>query len=242
MSAQEFKPGDRARCIETWTTHVIDSGDEFTVEDVDPTTRNGLEVFVQGEWVPARYFEKVKPQFFVGQRVSGDDYKRLPVGAVVADPTGVATKVAENVWRWDDGAEDADEEVRMERTLTHLPDELADWERELLAEVDAEDKDDLYVEPEPLKESPRDVYPARPVRLTDRLGAILFDGMATVEWTSTGAIGTITPVKPAQCTSLYEQGHYLVRCTALGPHEGHRDGLAETWTDAEEYGHVEVSS
>lgn len=67
MSAQEFKPGDRVRCIETWTTHVIDSGDEFTV-DIRGTVSGVQQVYVQGEWVPARYFEKVEPEFVVGQQ------------------------------------------------------------------------------------------------------------------------------------------------------------------------------
>lgn len=95
-------------------------------------------------------------QFEVGQQVAGDDYTRLPVGSKVqfakCDPL---TKVAEDAWRGQGDGAYPDAEMAscvMPRTLTRLGDGLADWERELLAEVDAEDKDDLYVEPEPLKE------------------------------------------------------------------------------------------
>lgn len=92
MSAQ-FKPGDRVRCIETWTTHVIDRGDEFTV---DETARvlTGIDagsnrVFVQGEWVPARYFEKVEPEDKDDLYVEPEPLKEgdaVLVWAMVTDP------------------------------------------------------------------------------------------------------------------------------------------------------------
>ena len=54
-----FNPGDRVHCTSTWTTHVVDNGHEYTVEDV----RHGVtspEILVNGEWVPVTYFELVE--------------------------------------------------------------------------------------------------------------------------------------------------------------------------------------
>ena len=56
MSA--FQIGDRVRCISTWTTHVVDAGHEYTVDDVYPPQGT---ILVNGQWVPASYFEKVEP-------------------------------------------------------------------------------------------------------------------------------------------------------------------------------------
>lgn len=160
MSAQEFKPGDRVRCIETWTTHVIDSGDEFTVEDVDPTTRNGLEVFVQGEWVPARYFEKVEP---APMFKPGD-----PVWIYPAELDG---KPAWAIQRQTDATE-------------------------------PEDKDDLYVEPEPLKEGDWVQVWAKFVR-EDNLGAL-------VVATPTGAGGE-------GCRNTYASPDAIIRTNDAPP-------------------------
>ena len=55
----DFKSGDKVRCTETWTTHVIDRGSEYTVSVVD--LRSPIRLFVNGQWVPASYFEKVEP-------------------------------------------------------------------------------------------------------------------------------------------------------------------------------------
>ena len=55
MSA--FQIGDRVRCISTWTTHVVDAGHEYTVDDVYPPQGT---ILVNGQWVPASYFEKVE--------------------------------------------------------------------------------------------------------------------------------------------------------------------------------------
>lgn len=137
-----FKIGERVRVVRPF--------DDFKVGQI--VTIRGFEcdddvayVAVDGSgavWDLNR-FEKVEPEFVVGQQVSGDDYKRLPVGSKIEDSTGAATKVDENTWRWDDGEEDANEDVRMGRTLTHLGDGT---------HAEPEDKADLYVEPEPLKE------------------------------------------------------------------------------------------
>lgn len=173
-------------------------------------------------------------EFKVGDTVRGDDYARLPVGARAQYERASASIVKVAADRWVYRGEGVTDPSTCPRTITHLPDAS-----------EPEDKDDLYVGPEPLKESPRDVYPARPVRLTDRLGAILFDGMATVEWTSTGAIGTITPVKPARCTSVYmpaPRAFTLHWCEDAEGHAGDHEAGFTTWTDAEAYGTVEVLS
>lgn len=101
MSTQEFKPGDQVRCIETWTTSVVDRGSEYTVEaargpvfDSARPVSGATEVLVNGEWVPVRYFEKVEAEWTVGQKVSGDDYPRLPIGSVVFDEPAAEDTVA----------------------------------------------------------------------------------------------------------------------------------------------------
>ena len=136
-----FSKGDKVRCIQTWTTHVIDRGGEYTVDDVRPdNVADVMEALVRGDWVPFSYFEKVEPEWVVGQQVSGDDYKRLPVGSVVNE---IWKKVAPNDWRNANFADQRlmDEGLYNDRTLTHLPDATR-----------PEDATDAYVEPEPLKE------------------------------------------------------------------------------------------
>ena len=146
MSTQEFKPGDKVRCIETWTTSVVDRGDEFTVADVRGTASGVQQVLVDGEWVPARYFEKVAPEWTVGQTVRGGDYARLPVGSVVLeeeDDDAVKsvpiTKTGADEWtnQGHPGVFASADLSYDERTLTHLGDGIADVE---------------IVEPEPLKD------------------------------------------------------------------------------------------
>lgn len=84
-------------------------------------------------------------EFKVGQTVSGDDFAYLPRGTVVAGP-GVPTRRKDALGMWvtrDSGHPAAvpDKGMAMSRTITYLPDS-----------AEPEDKDDLYVEPEPLKE------------------------------------------------------------------------------------------
>lgn len=144
-----FSKGDKVRCIETSTTHFIDSGHEYVVEDVRPDNlTDTMEALVRDEWVPFSYFEKVEPEFVVGQQVSGDDYERLPAGTKIqsaAARDAYFTKVAaSNAWTYTDGMGNTDSPAALDeagpaRTLTHLPDA-----------PEPEDTDD--VESEPLKE------------------------------------------------------------------------------------------
>lgn len=62
----DFKIGDTVRCIETWTTHVVESGREYTVDDVYPPQGT---ILVNDQWVPVGYFEKVDRPFAAGDDV-----------------------------------------------------------------------------------------------------------------------------------------------------------------------------
>lgn len=159
MSA--FKPGDKVRVQKGYERPGVPLGHVFTVADVEHEDHDDY-ITVVGGWTNGATggmfedrFEKVEPEFVVGQQVSGGDYERLPVGSVVqGGGYPKRTKIADDQWRTDDAGNWSpvlSSDAIGTRTLTHLGDGLADWERELLAEVDAEDKDDLYVEPEPLK-------------------------------------------------------------------------------------------
>lgn len=53
-----YQVGDKVRCTSTWTTHVVDRGEEYTVDDVAPGAKT---ILVNAQWVPITYFEKVEP-------------------------------------------------------------------------------------------------------------------------------------------------------------------------------------
>lgn len=83
-------------------------------------------------------------EFKVGQQVSGEDFASLPVGTVVEHHSGVVrTKTADGRWVPEPAhfLKLPDDVIESQRTITHLPDA-----------AEPEDKDDLFVEPEPLKE------------------------------------------------------------------------------------------
>jgi hypothetical protein len=84
-------------------------------------------------------------EFKVGQMVSGNDYARLPVGTRVEDKYGPAlVKVEGDAWRYandPDAISHPSSDWSDARTIARLPDA-----------PEPEDKADLYVEPEPLKE------------------------------------------------------------------------------------------
>lgn len=112
--------------------------------------------------------------------------------------------------------------------------ELADWERALLAEVDAEDTDD--VEPEP-QFNDDDVTHLKVTAGSD----VIFDGLAVFEEADNGNV-IVTPVP--RCTSLFNRPKTseIVRC---GQHEGHSHGHwtigshpATSWGDAMQYGRL----
>lgn len=78
-------------------------------------------------------------EFKVGDTVRGDDYDRLPVGSAASiGGSGRVTRGSAG-WAYDSGQPCSPSSAR---TLTHLCDGT---------HSEPEDKDDLYVEPEPLK-------------------------------------------------------------------------------------------
>lgn len=201
-------------------------------------------------------------EFKVGDIIRNDDYDRLPIGSVVRLGLGFATwtKASDGLWRDASEVVAADGEIkRFNRTLTHLPDapepedtddvepeeELAVWEKALLAEVD--------VEPEPLKEGDALLIWARVRGFAD-------DRAVHVDITTRHAhalrlvphadaivrpdAGQVPPwVKPARCTSLYQGAptHALWRCdkpehNEIIPHG--TDGSCSTWTTADEAGRI----
>lgn len=127
--------------------------------------------------------------------------------------------------------------------------------------AELEDKDDLYVEPEPLKEDDAVLLWARVVDAKpDSDGEVEVslrraDGYQTsyaTTYTLPDAIvrpdaGQVPPwVKPARCTSLLmvDKTTNLRQCTRDGQqaHTIHQDSRGTTWVTAAEYGRVEVSS
>lgn len=252
MSAQ-FSKGDRVR--KTTVEHTVmsqgltDHGEEFakkgavgTVADVEAPTLMWVE---WDEGTPSRinaeHLEKVEPEFVVGQQVKDGDYDRLPVGA----KAGTLEKTGEHEWR-DLSGRPLFQEPHATRTLTHLPDA-----------AEPEDKDDLYVEPEPLKEGDwvqvwAQVKTARPDEHGEFEVCLHFqDGARTAGiFVRPDAIvrtdaGQVPPwVKPAQCSSLLmvDKTTNLRQC--VRPEDGHDEHVAYgvVWTDAEAYGRVEVSS
>lgn len=195
-----------------------------------------------------------EPKFIVGQRVVGNDYARLPIGSVVLEEEADDTvrsvplaKTGEDEWTnqgWPGVFASVDLSYD-ERRLTHLGG--GTWVKV------PDDADDVYVEPEPLKEGDWCLVWAQ----------ILPNGAAMAQgWDEHVSIGGTqakayvrrdaiistpdTPpwVKPAQCTSLWEASpNDYARCIKdehddTEPHN--RPGIF--WTDAEAYGRVEVSS
>lgn len=140
-----FSKGDRVRksTVEHWVVGLdfMDHGEKYakkgavgTITDVE-----GPELFWV-EWdegTPCRIHERnLAPEFVVGQKVSGDDYPRLPIGSVVFDEPAAEDTVASvpvmkiggDTWTnqgWPGvftNAEMADDV----RTLTRLGDGVAD--------------------------------------------------------------------------------------------------------------------
>ena len=145
MNAQ-FKPGDKVRVVnpEGGDGSLL-YGAEHTVahlctESYTPNCRvHHLQLEGMGNiWWDQVRFEKVEPEWTVGQEVSGGDYPRLPIGSVVFDEPAAEDTVAsvpvlktgEDEWTnqgWPGvftNAEMADDV----RTLTRLGDGIADAE------------------------------------------------------------------------------------------------------------------
>lgn len=249
MSAQ-FSKGDKVR--KTTVEHTVmgsgfvDHGEQFakkgavgTITDVEGPAIMWVE---WDEGTPSRinveHLEQVEPEFVVGQQVSGDDYERLPVGAVVVGHGDHLTKTGRDQWKlMDSDSVYPDDDWLLDRTLTHLP------------ATEPEDKADLYVEPEPLKEGDRAFNDDDVQRLKVTHGSeVLFDGLAVFEEADDGKV-TVTPVP--RCTSLFirpgsDSSLGIVRC---GQHQGHGHGHwtigehpATSWNDNQEYGRMEGSS
>lgn len=176
-------------------------------------------------------------EFKVGDIIRNDDYDRLPVGAKVCLGLGFATftKEADNLWRSDHGYEARDEIKRFSRNLIILP-------------AEPEDKDDLYVEPEPLKEGVVSIDPDDYNQMaTFRAIAQALDvlpGDRVEDWRNLFR-RYAESLKPARCTSLVSSVDGSLRRCERGEHGNemlHLVGGYGSWTDAEAYGRVEVSS
>lgn len=223
MSAQEFKPGDRVRCIRSSATSsnpAVTAGDEYViaVRDGDMVSVDGMPSY----WWSTDRFEKVEPEFVVGQQVSGDDYARLPVGSVA----GNWTQVAADEWAWL-GQPSRVRATSMAaggaRTLTHLPDA-----------TEPEDKDDLYVEPEPLKEGDAVRALAQAIIWTrEYVGEATLPAMKGWSWYDAlrEYAPEFLPEEPTQCTSLYEyeEGKYVRCCRASGHANPGHQGYGKGW-------------
>lgn len=107
--------------------------------------------------------------------------------------------------------------------------------------AEPEAKDDLYVEPEPLKEGDWPAFNDDDVHHLKVISGstTVFDGLAVFEEADNGNIN-VTPVP--RCTSLVEKAGSILRC---GRHEGHSDGHwtvgstpAAAWSDERAYGRV----
>lgn len=172
-------------------------------------------------------------EFKVGQQVSGGDFASLPVGTMVEHHSGVVrTKTADGRWVPEPAhfLKLPDDVMESQRTITHLPDAS-----------EPEDKDDLYVEPEPLKEGDAPAFNDDDVHHLKVISGstTVFDGLAVFEEADNGNI-TVTPVP--RCTSLGEKAGSILRC---GQHEGHSEGHwtvgstpAAAWSDERAYGRV----
>jgi hypothetical protein len=83
--------GDTVRCIKTWTTYSVETGDVFEVEEVIPPPGTPL-IRVDGQWVPSEFFEKIGSgwQTDIEERTVG--IERRTVGTDRWNPTVVAYK------------------------------------------------------------------------------------------------------------------------------------------------------
>lgn len=130
MSAQQtYKIGERVRVVRP--TADLKAGQIVTIEGFECT--DGVAYADVGDGTGAAWdlnrFEKVEPEFVVGQQVSGEDYARLPVMSAVCNPNGTTlTKVSEDGWLRDDGSSTSPHSNGAMssnftgRTLTHLGD------------------------------------------------------------------------------------------------------------------------
>lgn len=189
-------------------------------------------------------------EFKPGDKVRGKDYARLPIGSVATHSSGTTiTKIGPDEWVGDWDADDRlpSNLLITERTLTRLGDGT---------HAEPEDKDDLYVEPEPLKAGDAVLVWVR-VAGTDYLDEVDVQFSRIDDSTESQLVradtivrpdaGQVPPwVKPAQCTSLVERTAdslpVLMRCEHEAGHEAKHVVGWVAWTDAEAYGRVAVSS
>lgn len=119
--------------------------------------------------------------------------------------------------------------------------------------TEPEDKDDLYVEPEPLKAGDWGLVWARVTAVQETTACMEFIGNAAINPSNRTvalnaivrpAAGQVPPwVKPSRCTSLREyDGGVLKRCINDASYVGHHFDGRVSWTDDEAYGRVEVRS
>lgn len=195
-------------------------------------------------------------QFEVGQQVAGDDYDRLPVGTEVQiEPYEVGFIKTRNGWLLggDPRHPMSVHDRHMTRFIAALPvpvDHLPDA-------TEPEDKDDLHVEPEPLKEGDWCLVWGQVDKVESPAGSFVSIGRSGERrYFAANAIvrpdaGQVPPwVKPVRCTSLLRMsdGFIVVQCEGPTGHQHERDIPKDheagewIWTDAEAYGRVEVSS
>ena len=141
------------------------------------------------------------------------------------------------------GAEQLAESLKrgLEQSRLGATVDLGDFTKYATDAAEPEDKDDLYVEPEPLKEGAEPAFNDDDVHHLKVISGstTVFDGLALFEEADNGNI-TVTPVP--RCTSLKEKAGSILRC---GRHEGHGDGHwtvgstpAAAWSDERAYGRV----
>ncbi|MGH3999022.1 MAG: hypothetical protein ACRDTJ_16385, partial [Pseudonocardiaceae bacterium] len=121
MSTQEFKPGDKVKCIRssaTGSNPAVTAGDEYAIDvlDGDMVSVDGMPSY----WWSTDRFVLVEPEWAVGQQVSGTDYERLPVGSRARHRLALADIVKAESGEWTFRGVLMAEPEGSRRTLTHL--------------------------------------------------------------------------------------------------------------------------
>lgn len=276
MSTEQYAVGEKVRVVEaayaeeyhgrTGTLEGVAEADEFRGVPHPFAVR-----FADGDLIRAARIERVEPAsegFVVGQKVSGDDYVRLPVGSVVLEepteddsvPSVPIAKTSEYEWTnqgWPGVFISADLADTV-RTLTRLGDGIADVEIvEPVTEPSVDNSEDL-TEPELKKGDWVQVW-AEFVDGPDEDGDVRvrirsYDDSPMAGYARSDAIirpadGATPPwVKPAQCPSLKDMSDSVrIQCAKdanvlVHLHRAVYAGVEVRWPDDEAYGRVEVSS
>lgn len=123
----EITPGDTVKCIDAvGSGEELTEGSEYVVDEKPASWPDHIRLKgVAMSWRTNR-FVKVKPEWVVGQQVSGDDYARLPVGSMVRASAAATpiTKLAPGEWanRQEGRLHDDSAMSPAKRTLIHLGD------------------------------------------------------------------------------------------------------------------------